>query len=65
MSLFDAKEASTFGLFQPKVAQSIIAPLIRGWPSYTVKTLYMAVCEAYKWTQLDCIANLVPSKTFI
>lgn len=30
MSLFDAKEASTFGLFRPKVAQSIIAQLIRG-----------------------------------
>ncbi|KAJ5186385.1 hypothetical protein N7449_011149 [Penicillium cf. viridicatum] len=30
MSLFDAREASTFGLFQPKVAQSIIAQLIRG-----------------------------------
>ncbi|PKY04968.1 kinase-like protein [Aspergillus campestris IBT 28561] len=30
MSLFDAKEASTFRLFQPKVAQSIIAQLIRG-----------------------------------
>ncbi|PLB45709.1 hypothetical protein P170DRAFT_512354 [Aspergillus steynii IBT 23096] len=29
MSLFDAKEASIFGLFQPKVAQSIIAQLIR------------------------------------
>lgn len=25
MSLFDSKEASTFGLFQPKVAQSIVA----------------------------------------
>ncbi|PWY78238.1 kinase-like protein [Aspergillus heteromorphus CBS 117.55] len=30
MSLFDAKEASKFGIFQPKVAQSIIAQLIRG-----------------------------------
>lgn len=30
MSLFDAKEASTFGLFRPRVAQSIIAQLIRG-----------------------------------
>ncbi|KAH8431653.1 uncharacterized protein LDX57_009309 [Aspergillus melleus] len=30
MSLFDAKEASTFGLFQPTVARSIIAQLIRG-----------------------------------
>ncbi|KGO74828.1 hypothetical protein PITC_031060 [Penicillium italicum] len=30
MSLFDAKEASTFGLFRPKVAQSIIAQLIHG-----------------------------------
>jgi hypothetical protein len=30
MSLFDAREASTFGVFQPKVAQSIIAQLIRG-----------------------------------
>lgn len=30
MSLFDAREASTFGLFRPKVAQSIIAQLIRG-----------------------------------
>ncbi|OQE11651.1 hypothetical protein PENVUL_c002G01696 [Penicillium vulpinum] len=30
MSLFDAKEASTLGLFQPKVAQSIIAQLIHG-----------------------------------
>jgi serine/threonine protein kinase len=30
MSLFDAKEASTFGLFRPKVAQSIVAQLIRG-----------------------------------
>ncbi|KAK1145863.1 hypothetical protein N8T08_003809 [Aspergillus melleus] len=30
MSLFDAREASTFGLFQPKVARSIIAQLIRG-----------------------------------
>lgn len=30
MSLFDAKEASIFRLFQPKVAQSIIAQLIRG-----------------------------------
>ncbi|KAJ5898755.1 hypothetical protein N7495_003499 [Penicillium taxi] len=30
MSLFDAKEASTFGLVQSKVAQSIIAQLIRG-----------------------------------
>lgn len=30
MSLFDAKEASLSGLFQPKVAQSIIAQLIRG-----------------------------------
>lgn len=30
MSLFDAKEASSFGLFRPKVAQSIIAQLIRG-----------------------------------
>lgn len=30
MSLFDAKESSRFGLFQPKVAQSIIAQLIRG-----------------------------------
>ena len=29
-SLLDAKEASFFGLFQPKVAQSIIAQLIRG-----------------------------------
>ncbi|KAJ5247610.1 CMGC/SRPK protein kinase [Penicillium chermesinum] len=29
MSLFDAKEASKFGLFRPKVAQSIIAQLIR------------------------------------
>jgi hypothetical protein len=30
MSLFDAREASIFGLFRPKVAQSIIAQLIRG-----------------------------------
>ncbi|PYI31052.1 kinase-like protein, partial [Aspergillus indologenus CBS 114.80] len=30
MSLFDAKEASTFGLFRPRVAQSIIAQLLRG-----------------------------------
>ncbi|KAJ5084580.1 hypothetical protein NUU61_009159 [Penicillium alfredii] len=30
MSLLDAKEASVFGLFQPKVAQSVIAQLIRG-----------------------------------
>lgn len=30
MSLFDAKETSSFGLFRPKVAQSIIAQLIRG-----------------------------------
>ncbi|RHZ55748.1 uncharacterized protein CDV56_105154 [Aspergillus thermomutatus] len=30
MSLFDAREASTVGLFRPKVAQSIIAQLIRG-----------------------------------
>ncbi|KAJ5223964.1 hypothetical protein N7468_008506 [Penicillium chermesinum] len=30
MSLFDAKEASTFGLFRPNVARSIIAQLIRG-----------------------------------
>lgn len=30
MSLFDAKETSTFGLFRPKVAQWIIAQLIRG-----------------------------------
>ncbi|KAJ6125259.1 CMGC/SRPK protein kinase [Penicillium samsonianum] len=30
MSLFDAKEASTFGLFRPKVAQSIVAQLIHG-----------------------------------
>ncbi|PWY91851.1 kinase-like protein [Aspergillus sclerotioniger CBS 115572] len=30
MSLFDAKESSKFGLFQPKVAQSMIAQLIRG-----------------------------------
>lgn len=30
MSLLDAKEASSFGLFRPKVAQSIIAQLIRG-----------------------------------
>lgn len=30
MSLFDAKEASTFGLFRPKVAQSIMAQLIQG-----------------------------------
>ncbi|KAJ5455924.1 uncharacterized protein N7458_004188 [Penicillium daleae] len=29
-SLFDAKETSTFGLFRPKVAQSIITQLIRG-----------------------------------
>ena len=29
MSLFDAKKASTFGLFRPKVTQSIIAQLIR------------------------------------
>ncbi|OKL61221.1 hypothetical protein UA08_03388 [Talaromyces atroroseus] len=30
MSLYDAKEASTFCLFRPKVARSIIAQLIRG-----------------------------------
>lgn len=30
MSLLDAKESSTFGLFQPKVARSIVAQLIRG-----------------------------------
>jgi serine/threonine-protein kinase SRPK3 len=30
MSLFDSREASTFGLFRPQVAQSIIAQLIRG-----------------------------------
>lgn len=30
MSLFDAREASTFGLFRPNVARSIIAQLIRG-----------------------------------
>ena len=30
MSLFDAKEASTFGLFRLKVARSIITQLIRG-----------------------------------
>lgn len=30
MSLFDAKEASTFGLFRAKVARSIIAQLIHG-----------------------------------
>ncbi|KAF7128234.1 hypothetical protein CNMCM5793_002776 [Aspergillus hiratsukae] len=30
MSLFDAKEASTFGPFRPKVGQSIIAQLIPG-----------------------------------
>lgn len=30
MSLFDAKEASTFGVFRPKVAQSIVAQLIHG-----------------------------------
>ena len=30
MSLFDAKEVSIFGLFQPKVARSIISQLIRG-----------------------------------
>ena len=30
MSLLDAKEASIFRLFQPKVARSIIAQLIRG-----------------------------------
>ncbi|RAL10225.1 kinase domain-containing protein [Aspergillus homomorphus CBS 101889] len=30
MSLFDTKEASTFGLLQPRVAQSIIAQLLRG-----------------------------------
>jgi hypothetical protein len=30
MSLFGAKEASTFGLFRLKVAQSIVAQLIRG-----------------------------------
>ncbi|KAE8381964.1 hypothetical protein BDV26DRAFT_300446 [Aspergillus bertholletiae] len=30
MSLFDAKGASSFGLYRPKVAQSIIAQLIRG-----------------------------------
>ncbi|RAH82855.1 kinase-like protein [Aspergillus japonicus CBS 114.51] len=30
MSVFDAKEVSTFGLFRPRVAQSMIAQLIRG-----------------------------------
>ncbi|KAE8400878.1 kinase domain-containing protein [Aspergillus pseudonomiae] len=30
MSLFDAREASTFGLFRPKAARAIIAQLIRG-----------------------------------
>ncbi|GKZ26364.1 hypothetical protein AbraCBS73388_002448, partial [Aspergillus brasiliensis] len=30
MSLFDAREASTFGRFRPNVARSIIAQLIRG-----------------------------------
>lgn len=30
MSLFEAKEASIFGLFRPNIAQSIIAQLIRG-----------------------------------
>lgn len=30
MSLFDAREASTVGLFRPNVARSIIAQLIRG-----------------------------------
>lgn len=30
MSLFDAKESSEIGLFQPKVAQLIIAQFIRG-----------------------------------
>ncbi|PYH79545.1 kinase domain-containing protein [Aspergillus uvarum CBS 121591] len=30
MGLFDAKEASTFGLFRPRVAQAMIAQLIRG-----------------------------------
>ncbi|RAL01381.1 kinase domain-containing protein, partial [Aspergillus ibericus CBS 121593] len=30
ISLFDAKESSRLGLFQPKVAQSIVAQLIRG-----------------------------------
>lgn len=30
MSLLDAREASTSGLFRPNVARSIIAQLIRG-----------------------------------
>lgn len=30
MSLHDAREASIHGLFQPKVAQSIVAQLVRG-----------------------------------
>ncbi|QMW25928.1 hypothetical protein G4B84_001173 [Aspergillus flavus NRRL3357] len=44
MGLFDAKEASTFGLFRPKVAQSITAQLSSfvGRHSFTVKVLFIA-----------------------
>ncbi|RAQ67005.1 hypothetical protein COH21_006304 [Aspergillus flavus] len=48
MGLFDAKEASTFGLFRPKVAQSITAQLSSfvGRHSFTVKVLFIAFPDA-------------------
>ncbi|KAI9044870.1 uncharacterized protein KD926_011043 [Aspergillus affinis] len=45
MGLFDAKEASTFGLFHRRWRGRISLSLFAGWPSYRVKALYTAVCE--------------------
>lgn len=61
MGLFDAKEASTFGLFRPKVAQSITAQLSSfvGRHSFTVKVLFIAVCYAYGWLWPSCLANTI------
>lgn len=55
MSLFDVKEASTFGLFRPKVAQSIIAQLIRR----VVRTLCMVVSDTLQHVRVNSLANVI------
>ncbi|RMZ46038.1 hypothetical protein CA14_005425 [Aspergillus flavus] len=61
MGLFDAKEASTFGLFRPKVAQSITAQLSSfvGRHSFTVKVLFIAFPDA-----IDCLSTSELYKLF-
>lgn len=60
MSLFDAREASTSGLFQLEVARSIIAQLIHGVAFLHTRDIVHGGMWCVPWDKLNGLADKIP-----